>query len=271
LNGRILAPKAGKAGSPPWCASWKCFGRNGKSTLLEVMMHIFGDYGMDLRAEVLEEQNFKQLGEGAALPGKRFVKCAETHDGKKLDSQRIKSWTGGDAITIRPLYKPELTFDPTHKIWMAFNDKPKIDDPSTGMWSRVRLIPFENSFLGREDRNLLEKLKAEAPGILNWAIEGAQMWQTEGLGMPEKIRQATQEYQAENNIAIEFVNACCVTDPNARVSNPELYPRYKEWAIANSKPVIADNWFGRKMKGVPGVEPYSDGAERGWKGVRLKG
>jgi putative DNA primase/helicase len=245
-------------------------GRNGKSTLLEVLMHIFGDYGMDLRAVVLEEKKFDQLGQGADLPGKRFVKCVETQEGKKMDTQRIKNWTGGEAITVRPLYKPEFTFQPTHKIWMAFNDKPRIDDPSVGMWSRVKLIPFENCFIGREDRNLLEKLRAESPGILNWAIEGTRMWQEERLEMAEKIRQATEEYEEESNVAIQFVKAGCVMDANASIKNADLYEAYRKWANANAKAFLAENWFGRKMKAVRGLEPYRDGDERGWRGIRVK-
>jgi putative DNA primase/helicase len=168
------------------------------------------------------------------------------------------------------MWKLRLVYQPTHKIWMAFNEKPTIDDPSVGMWSRVRLIPFENCFSGREDRSLLEKLKAEAPGILNWAIEGALMWQEEGLRMPEKIRQATEEYQAESNVAMEFVRACCVMDPAAKVSNPDLHPAYKEWATTNGKTLLGESWFGRMLKGIPGIEQYRDGEERGWRGLRLK-
>jgi len=215
-------------------------------------MHIFGPYGADLRMAVLEEKKFEQVGQGERLPGARFVKLLETQEGKKLDTQRLKNWTGGDTMTIRPFCKPELTFRPTHKLWMAFNDKPRIEDPSVAMWSRVKLIPFEECFLGREEKDLLEKLKAEAPGILNWMIEGSQMWRAEGLEMPAKVREATEQYQEESNIALEFVKARCLRDPEAKVTHIII-----KWSCEAHRLS-----FGGKAHWVTKVEGQDDGANQ---------
>jgi hypothetical protein len=100
-------------------------GRNGKSTLLEVLLHILGDYAIDLPFSVLEAKtNGNPPGEGVNLPGTRFAKVVEIREGRRLDEARIKSWTGGDTMTVRPLYRNAFSFHPTHKLWLAFNHKP---------------------------------------------------------------------------------------------------------------------------------------------------
>jgi putative DNA primase/helicase len=116
-------------------------GRNGKSTLLEIVLYILGDYGVDLPSGSLEVKRGSP-GEGVNLPGSRFAKSVEIREGRRLDEARVKSWTGGDTISVRPLYRNAFSFQPTHKIWLAFNHKPVITDDSPGMWRRIRLIPF---------------------------------------------------------------------------------------------------------------------------------
>src|SRR5215472_622486 len=89
---------------------------------------------------------------------------------------------------------------PTHKLWLAFNHKPVISDESPAMWRRIRLIPFVEHFEGaRKDPALPEKLKAEGPGILNWAIQGCLKWQQEGLEAPQAVAEATEAYAVESD------------------------------------------------------------------------
>jgi len=144
-----------------------------------------GDYGVDLPFSTLETKHYT-IGEGVNLPGARFAKSVETLEGRQLDEARIKSWTGSVTISIRPLHRNAFSFPPTHKLWLAFNHKPVIKDDSIAMWRRIRLVPFRHSFDDAAmDKNLLEKLRAEAPGILNWAIHGCLAWQRDGLISPK--------------------------------------------------------------------------------------
>ena len=108
-----------------------CFGKgsNGKTTLIEILLHIFGDYGVGLDFSTLETKNHV-IGEGLNLPGARFAKSVETREGRQIDEARVKSWTGGDTISIRPLYRNSFSFSPSHKLWLSFNDKPIITDAS---------------------------------------------------------------------------------------------------------------------------------------------
>jgi putative DNA primase/helicase len=243
-----------------------CFGsgRNGKSTLLEVLLYVVGDYGVDLPFGTLETKH--QIGEGANLPGARFAKAVEIREGRRLDEARVKSWTGGDTISVRPLYRNAFSFSPTHKLWLAFNHKPVVADNSPAIWNRIHLIPFERNFakLGA-DKKLLATLKVEAPGILNWAIEGCLKWQCEGLKVPMAVEQATREYEQESDPIGPFVAECCEQDREFQVAKSELWKSYLAWC---PEPV-SQKAFAEKIRSR-GFGERRTGSTRLWGGIRLR-
>ena len=100
---------------------------------------------------------------------------------------------------------------------MYGNHKPQIRGTDDAIWSRVKLIPFEVSFAGREDTKLPTKLKEELPGILNWALKGCLDWQRQGLNPPAKVRAATQAYREEMDVLAVFLTDCCVIEKHAKV------------------------------------------------------
>lgn len=250
-----------------------CFGRgrNGKSTLLEIIFYIAGDYGIDLPFSVLEAKNYGSApGEGVNLPGARFAKVVEVREGRRLDEARVKSWTGGDTITVRPLYRNSFSFQPTHKLWLAFNHKPEISDDSNAMWRRVRLIPFTRTFNSHEaDKSLLEELKREAPGILNWAIAGCLAWQKDGLQPPKAVEDATSEYETESDPLAPFFEDCCEMGDTFKVNKALLYAAYQVWCTTNKEKPFSRKAFVHKVKS----RGFADGRNRTtryWIGVRLR-
>jgi putative DNA primase/helicase len=115
-----------------------------------------------------------------------------------MSEARIKQMTGGDTLTARFLHAEWFEFKPEFKLWLATNHKPIVKDSTHSMWRRVRFIPFEVQILKtKQDKRLIEKLRSEYSGILNWIIEGALLWQHEGLEPPEIIQAATQNYREE--------------------------------------------------------------------------
>lgn len=247
-------------------------GSNGKSTLLEVLLFVLGDYGIDLPFSALEaKRNGNPPGEGVSLPGARFAKVVEIREGRHLDEARIKSWTGGDVITVNPKHKKQFSFEPTHKLWLAFNHKPVISDSSTAMWRRIRMIPFLQRFEGKQkDRALLEKLKAEAPGILNWAIEGCLRWQAEGLDAPKPVADATREYQDESDALTPFLEDRCRIDATKFAVSAELWTAYLDWATENNEPTMNRKIFADHLK-RRGFTPdeHGHGKTRIWRGLEL--
>ena len=247
-------------------------GRNGKSTLIEILLHIFGDYGIDLPFGSLEAKSNAPAGEGVNLPGSRFAKAVEIREGRRLDEARIKSWTGGDTISVRPLYRNAVSFRPTHKLWLAFNHKPVIGDDSPGMWRRIRLIPFRQKFEGNQaDQNLFEILKAEAPGILNWALQGCLMWQREGLPIPRAVWEATRQYQDESDVLVPFLEDRCSIDPSSSVSSGELWEAYLDWGKHNGGATLSRRTLGEHLS-RRGYEPFKAGHDkiRTYRGLSLR-
>ncbi|MBV9452643.1 MAG: hypothetical protein JOZ19_00760 [Rubrobacter sp.] len=90
-------------------------------------------------------------------------------------------------------------------MWLATNHKPEIRGTDPAIWDRIRLVPFDVRIpSGEVDRELPEKLKAELPGILAWAVRGCLDWQKNGLGEPEEVRAATEAYRAEMDVLVAF-------------------------------------------------------------------
>jgi len=248
-----------------------CYGKgsNGKTTLLEILLFILGDYGVDLPFSALETKQYV-IGEGADLPGARFAKSVEAREGRRLDEARIKSWTGGDTISIRLMHRNTFSFQPTHKLWLSFNHRPVITDDSPAMWRRIKLIPFLRAFDPvQADKGLLEKLKAEAPGILNWLIEGCLAWQKDGLKVPAAIERATREYEAESDPLAPFLADCCEMGPGFKVIKGELCGAYQGWCAANKERPVSRNAFAEKLKSR-GFGEGSTGSARFWTGLRRR-
>jgi len=246
-------------------------GRNGKTTLLEIFLQVLGDYGTDVRFAILEANRRAAPGEGVNLMGARFAKSVETKRGRHLDEGRIKAWTGGDTLSVRPLYRNDIHFSPTHKLWLAVNDKPEIDDSSPAMWERIRLVPFERRFVGHDrDKDLLEKLKGEASGILNWMIQGCLAWQQEGLEAPETVEHATREYAEDSDPLSAFVKERCEVGAGFEVGRGELYDAYRKWCEEGGQEPLKIGDFKSRMaqKFSPGRSGHD--RKRVWKGLRLQ-
>ena len=164
------------------------------------------------------------------LRGARFATSSETSDGARFNEGRIKALSGGDPITARALYQNFSTFPPTHKLWLSFNHKPIVADDTHGFWRRMDLIPYSRIFdKADRDDSLLEKLKAEAPGILAFAVRGSLLWQEEGLAQPACVASAVDEYRQETDVLAEFVSECCVLDEKHTVTSSALWTRYRRW------------------------------------------
>lgn len=210
-------------------------GKNGKSVFINTLMNLMGSYACETPADTLMMKNSGQGGianDLARLPGVRFVSANETEHGQRLAEAKIKGMTGGDTITARFLHKEYFDFKPVFKLWLRSNHKPVIKGTDEGIWRRIRLIPFVVNFEGKEDKNLPEKLQAELPGILAWAVRGCLAWLKEGLKMPETVESATQQYRTGQDSIGLFLEEKTISGPDAIAHNiraSDLYKVYTEW------------------------------------------
>jgi len=235
-------------------------GCNGKSTLLETLLALLGeDYAIKAPHDLLMAKKGEHPTARADLLGKRLVVCVETDGGRRLAESLVKELTGNDTIRARRMREDFWQFRPTHKIILATNHRPEIRGTDTGIWRRLRRVPFAVSFLGQEDRDLPNKLQAELPGILNWCLAGCIEWQDHGLGEPEEVTQATDQYRQEQDILAEFVAANCLVQPGLRVRAADIYSHYRRYCEASGEQVISQRRFGASL------------AERGFERVTSNG
>jgi P4 family phage/plasmid primase-like protien len=188
-------------------------GRNGKGTIINTFLKIIGTYGETLNPAALTLRNeASELTPGIAmLPGKRFVNSTETERNQRFGAALFKRLTGGDPVQAAQKYREPLTFLPQCKIFLQTNQKPEIVGADEAFWNRVRTTSFNVSFVGREDRNLAEKLEQELSGILAWAVRGAIDWYKSGLIQPVEVTEATNAYKDALDSVSRFVNDCCET------------------------------------------------------------
>jgi putative DNA primase/helicase len=216
-------------------------GRNGKSTLLETLLHVLGeDLSGPVRSDVLMET--RQEGNVdpviLSLRDKRLVWCSETRDNQRLNSERIKTFTGGDTITARSLYVSELTnFRPVFTLILSTNYKPKVHGGDTALWQRLRLVGFRMSFVPEPnekherpmDPELKDKLAREASGILAWLVQGCIDARQHGLKPPASVTNAVREYRLDESALLSFIKECCHTGEALRVQAGAFYTAFSAW------------------------------------------
>lgn len=226
-------------------------GRNGKSVFSNVISDVAGNYAKQMNVQTIvakKNQSGSANSDVARLEGARIVTSSELNEGDRFDESLVKQLTGGDKILARFLYGSEFEYKPKFKIWMATNHLPIIRGTDDGIWRRIKIIPF-NIQIPKEkvDKKLEYKLKAEYTGILNWIVQGAIMWQQEGLEDPEAVRQVIENYRAEMDPLDAFLEECCTTGQNYSIKARDMYNAYHEWAKESEEYKMSLNKFGREM------------------------
>ena len=239
-------------------------GSNGKTTLMEQISNIMGDYGDTIASDVLMQQmtaNNSATYSIAKLQTTRFVQTSETDDGGKLAEAKIKSLTGSEGISAAFKYGHEFTFRPHFKIWMCTNNKPIIRGTDLGIWRRIFNFPFINTFDGKQkDKSLPEKLKAESPQILGWAIKGFLKYQElNDLIRPKCLEDDKQEYKNQMDVVAQFLLKECVVRENLRTDCKLLYQAYKEWSKDNTEFTMKESRFSEELqkKGIKKEKNYN--------------
>lgn len=246
-------------------------GRNGKSVFLNTLLHVLGDYGKQVNTSILlEKNNDNNTNDLASLKGIRFASTSEIGEGKRMAEATVKSLTGGDEISCRFLYGEYFTFRPQAKIFLATNHKPEIKGTDQAIWERIHLIPFTQYITEEErDKHLLDKLKAEADGILLWAVDGCLAWQSEDLNPPDVVRSAVKSYREEMDVLASFINECCKIAPYAKVQSGQLYEKYQTWCRENGEIAVSQKNFSLRIKEKGFNNIKGTGGRMFWEGIGL--
>lgn len=257
-------------------------GANGKSTFLDLIKTLLGTYGVKIASDTFI-RGYGGAGSTAAraslasLAGARLAITDETTDGDAaFDVQSLKSISGDDEVTGRFLRQNPITFKSTAKVVMYGNDKPYGNINDEGFWRRFRFIHFGH-VVPKEDRNphLLEELKEELPGILNWALAGLADLNKNGLQTPQKVLNDGDNYRKDLDSVSEFLRDNTADEAGQKIPLKMLFERYTNWCANNLKNAETKQGFSKRtawyfdtqMKGK--VTPFRTSKDRGYKGIRL--
>ena len=225
-------------------------GANGKTVFLRVIQALMGDYAMMTPPETLmvKKNTSGPSPDLARLHGARLAIATEPKDDCALAEQVVKQITGQDTIVCRHLYGNLFEYAPQFKVVLATNHKPIIRGDDHAIWRRIQLIPFTVTIPPEEqDKQLIEKLLPELPGILNWALQGVLAYRDQGLAPPECVRKAIQQYRSEMDILGDWIEERCTLDPSATTPASELYVCYRQWCQANGHRPLSKKKFGMKL------------------------
>ena len=245
-------------------------GANGKSTLVNLLTKLMGDYAANTAASTLMASNSNHLGDDLIrLAGARLVTAAETEHGQRFAEAKIKSFTGGDMVSARPLYGEWVDFQPVGKILLTTNNRPEIRGSDDGIWRRIREVPFNRQFTEAEqDKELMATLTEELPGILNWAIEGCLRWQSDGLTPPASVTASVSEYRSEMDTVVSFIADECIVAAHERMPVASLYEQYVSWCKSSGKHPRSKVQFGKALTNQ-GYEQVRDSTGRYWQGLSI--
>jgi putative DNA primase/helicase len=246
-------------------------GANAKSTLLEALRQVFGDYARQTDfGTFLESKGERIRNDLAGLAGTRLVIAAEADPERAISESTIKQITGGDAISARFLFKEFFEFRPQLKLWLAANHRPRIKRNDRAMWRRLRMIPANADFSDetKRDKDMSKKLEAELPGILVWVVEGAREWQREGLTPPQCVLEATQAYRATEDTVGNFIGEECVLGEKLKVAPKQLADAYKRYCEECAVEPVGQRDFVGYLQSR-NLEQTRTGGRRYWVGIGL--
>jgi putative DNA primase/helicase len=227
-------------------------GANGKSVLADVVTYVLGGYARPGPSSLIVSDGYQpHPTDIASLVGARLVLVHETKRGASFDASKIKLLTGGDKLTARHMREDFFVFEPSHTMLMLSNYRPSADASDAALWRRVQLVPFDVVIpLEKRDQLLAEKLRAEAPGVLRWIVEGALGWQRlAGLAPPAVVLAQTEQYRASEDVIGQFLEERTVRLPQASVKAGALYGAYKSWCEAMGQRPVRGNDFAGELVG----------------------
>ena len=223
-------------------------GGNGKSVFINTIAGILNDYATTAAMETFTVSRFdRHPTELAMLHGARLVTASETEEERKWAASRIKQLTGGDPVTAHFMRQDNFTYRPQFKLVIVGNHAPQLGQVDDAIRRRFLIVPFTRK--PREiDLKLEEKMRAEWPCILRWMIDGAVLWQAQGLNPPAAVTTATQEYFHQEDLIGQWLEECCSREPDLLLPVVDAFKSWKEFARERGADAGTERTFSPQMR-----------------------
>lgn len=245
-------------------------GGNGKSVFLNLLNYVLGDYATTAGMETFTaSKNDRHPTDLAMLNRARLVSASETEEGRAWAESRIKQVTDGDKVSARFMRQDFFEFVPQFKLVIVGNHAPVLANVDEAARRRFNIIPFTHKPV-TPDRELEDKLKAEAGQILSWAIAGCLDWQANGLVRPEIVTAATADYFEDQDLFGQWIDDHCARDPGKWELPTPLYNNWADYARAAGDDPGTQRAMSSKLKRA-GFQPRKlSGGIRTYQGITLK-
>jgi putative DNA primase/helicase len=247
--------------------------RSGKGTIARVLTRLVGG------SNVAGPTTSSLAGPFGLQPliGKSLAIVSDARfSGKDIQTviERLLCISGEDSLTIDRKHLTSVTMKlPTRFVFLT-NELPRMNDSSGALAGRFMILRLTESFYGREDKSLTDRLLTELPGILNWAIEGWRRLRERGrFVQPASVEDAVRDMEDLSSPVGAFVRDRCEIGPGMRAWVDDLYRAWKYWCEADGRvSVTTKQTFGRDlMAAVPGVSTRVSTTARFYQGIALKG
>jgi putative DNA primase/helicase len=224
--------------------------RSGKGTTMTVLTHLLGKQNV-------ANPTLTSLGTRfglAPLIGKQAAVVPDAHLGRNADAfailERLKSIVGCDDQNVDRKNRSELAnVRITARFTIAVNELPRLPDASVSLRWKVIAIPYNVSFVGKEDIGLSEKLLAEIPGITNWALKGLMdLRQTGKLLQPIAGEAMLADFVRLSSPMTAFIEDCCEIGPDKSQATTEVFKAWQLWCQDNGHEVGSTTAFGTRLK-----------------------
>ncbi len=246
-------------------------GANGKSVFLAVLEHLLGDYAATAALDTFTAgTGDRHPTDLAGIAKARVAIVSETEHGKAWAESRIKAITGGDRLRVRFLHRDFFEIDPTFKIIVAGNSRPRLRGVGEAMRRRLHLIPFDVTIPPeKRDKDLVSKLKMEKDGIINWMLDGCRAWQQIGLSPPAIVQKAANAYFEDEDLIGQWIDDACQLSSAHWARSSDLYASWKTWSENRGIEAGSQRSFGEELR-TRGFSSMRTPRIRGWSGIALR-
>lgn len=220
-------------------------GANGKSLVLQVLEAVVGGHNCTHLMLTRLGRDFVR----ASLQDKLVNISSEMRAEDTVSDSLLKAIVAGDTIEAEIKYGPSISFRPVARLVAATNELPRLLDTSHGFKRRVMIIPFLRVFAEQEqDRDRIQNLWSELPGILRWAVEGLKkLRQHGGFVIPESSATAVQDYLRDSDPVQQFAEENLVGAPVGGLAPKTIYTCYEAWAKERGFKIMNIATFGKRL------------------------